>query len=213
MLTDKDSWLFPYLDDLAEEWEASGHTCQIANKETEINKANGAKFCFCLGFGQIVSDEFRSNFKNTLVVHESELPKGRGWAPMTWQILEGKNQIPVTLLEAENAVDSGQVYLREYIELKGTELNPDWRNLQGKATQRLCREWINTYPAVLEKASKQQGVPSFYGRRNKKNSELNPEKSIDEQFNLLRVVDNQRYPAFFKVHGVTFRLTIEKEST
>ena len=56
-------------------------------------------------------------------------------------------------------------------------------------------------------------MPSFYGRRNKKNSELNPEKSIDGQFNILRVVDNQRYPAFFKVHGVTFRLTIEKEST
>lgn len=145
------------------------------------------------------------------MLHESELPKGRGWAPMTWQILEGKKQIPVTLLEAENAVDSGQVYLREYIELKGTELNPDWRNLQGKATQRLCREWINTYPAVLEKATKQLGDPSFYGRRNKKDSVLNPEKSINEQFNLLRVVDNRRYPAFFKVRGETFRLTIEKE--
>ena len=69
-------------------------------------------------------DEFRSSFINTLVVHESELPKGHGWAPMTWQILEGKKQIPVTLLEAQNAVDSGQVYLREYIELKGTELEP-----------------------------------------------------------------------------------------
>jgi methionyl-tRNA formyltransferase len=31
-------------------------------------------------------------------VHESALPQGQGWSPMTWQILEGASPIPVTLI-------------------------------------------------------------------------------------------------------------------
>ena len=36
-------------------------------------------------------------------------------------------------------------------------------------------------------------------------------KSIDEQFNLLRVCDNERYPAFFYKDGVKYILKINKE--
>ena len=34
--------------------------------------------------------------KNNIVVHASDLPKGRGFSPMSWQILEGKNKIKLS---------------------------------------------------------------------------------------------------------------------
>ena len=54
-----------------------------------------------------------------LVVHESALPKGQGWSPMTWQILEGLNIIPVTLFEAVADLDAGPIHLQHQIKLKG----------------------------------------------------------------------------------------------
>jgi methionyl-tRNA formyltransferase len=36
------------------------------------------------------------------------------------------------------------------------------------------------------------------------------QKTIAEQFDLLRVVDNLRYPAFFDHRGKRYRLTIKK---
>ena len=49
-------------------------------------------------------------------------------------------------------------------------------------------------------------------RRSKKDSELNPKKSILENFNLLRVCDNENYPAFFKYKNEIFYLKIFKKN-
>jgi len=42
-------------------------------------------------------------------------------------------------------------------------------------------------------------------------SELDPTKTIMDQFKLLRIVDNESYPAFFEVAGKSFILRIESE--
>lgn len=206
VLTDAGSWISPYVDELAEEWELAGHTVRIAHR---VEQALPADFCFCLSFSRIVSAEVRKQYRHTLVVHESELPDGRGWAPMTWQILEGKSRIPVTLIEAVDAVDAGPIYLQEWITLDGTELNPEWRLLQAQATQDLCMQWVKAYPAIVDRARPQTGAGSSYARRRPADSRLDPSKTLAEQFNLLRVVDNQDYPAFFEMHGRLYRISIE----
>jgi len=210
ILSDQASWLNSWVNELAEEWRATGHECFVAH---QIADAVPADFCFCLSFGQIVSVSTRQQYKHTLVVHESGLPKGRGWSPMSWQILEGKNHIPITLLEAEDKVDAGSTYLQECIELNGTELSPKWRKLQAEATMRLCYAFISDYPSILDKAEAQIGEPTFYPRRCAENSQLDLGKTLFEQFNLLRVVDNEQYPAFFEVNGETFTLKIESTKT
>lgn len=206
VLTDAGSWISPYVDELAQEWELAGHTVRIAHR---VEQALPADFCFCLSFSRIVSAEVRKQYRHTLVVHESDLPDGRGWAPMTWQILEGKSRIPVTLIEAVDAVDAGPIYLQEWITLDGTELNPEWRLLQARATQDLCMQWLKAYPAIVDGARPQTGAGSIYARRRPADSRLDPSKTLAEQFNLLRVVDNQDYPAFFEMHGRLYRISIE----
>jgi methionyl-tRNA formyltransferase len=205
ILTDAGSWIAPYVDELAIDWAAAGHTVRVAHG---IEQALPADFCFCLSFSRIVSAAVRSLYKHTLVVHESDLPKGRGWAPMSWQILEGKSRIPVTLIEAVDAVDAGPIYLQEQIELTGTELNPEWRALQARATLKLCREWVQAYPSIRERARPQEGAGSVYARRRPEDSRLDPRKTVAEQFNLLRVVDNENYPAFFDMNGRRYSVRI-----
>lgn len=206
VLTDTTSWIASYVDELADEWETGGHTVRVSHK---VEQCRPADFCFCLSFSRIVSSAIRSQYRHTLVVHESELPQGRGWAPMTWQILEGKNRIPVTLIEAVDAVDAGPIYLQEWITLAGTELHPEWRALQAQATQNLCRQWVQAYPGIREKARPQEGEGSVYARRRPADSRLDPKKTLAEQFDLLRVVDNENYPAFFEMHGRRYRFGIE----
>lgn len=206
VLTDANSWIASYVDELADEWEAGGHTVRVSHK---VEQCRPADFCFCLSFSRIVSSAIRGQYRHTLVVHESDLPQGRGWAPMTWQILEGKHRIPVTLIEAVDAVDAGPIYLQEWITLAGTELHPEWRALQAQATQSLCRQWVQAYPGILGKARQQEGEGSVYARRRPADSRLDPKKTLAEQFDLLRVVDNENYPAFFEMNGRRYRFSIE----
>jgi methionyl-tRNA formyltransferase len=115
---------------------------------------------------------------------------------MTWQILEGKDDIPITLFEASEKIDTGDIYMQDVIHLCGDELVEEWREKLGKKTCEMCIQFIENYFFVLT-AQKQRGDSSYYQRRMPENSELDPSKNIVEQFNLLRVVDNEKYPAFF----------------
>lgn len=116
---------------------------------------------------------------------------------MSWQILEGASFIPITLFEAVAAIDPGPIYSQQLITLQGHELVEEWRTLQARATFELCLGWFDSHQEVLNAAQPQNGSASHYIRRRPADSQLDPELSLAEQFNLLRVVDNQSYSAFF----------------
>ena len=208
ILSDKTSWLNDYISEFQRDLLDKGHrVLWVHNK----NKLLSGDFCFYLSCGQIVPQNILEQFRNNLVVHESDLPSGKGWSPLTWQILEGKHRIPVTLFEAAVKVDSGVIYDQEWIELDGHELIGELREKQAKASMDLCKRFLEGYPEILGNARVQKGIESYYPRRSKSDSMIDPAQSIEAQFDLLRVVDNQKYPAFFQYRNHRYLLKIEKE--
>jgi methionyl-tRNA formyltransferase len=130
---------------------------------------------------------------------------------VTWQVIEGASEIPLTLFEAVEKVDAGKVYRRGKVPLAGDELLPEIQEKVAGEMVRLCEEFIAGYPATLKKATDQSGASSYYRWRKPEDSRLDPKKSLAEQFNLLRTVDNEAYPAFFDYRGSTYVLKIEKK--
>jgi methionyl-tRNA formyltransferase len=188
-------------------WLRAGHRVLWTH---QVRALQAADFCFYLSLSTIVPANIRAMFRHNLVVHESDLLHGKGWSPLTWQILEGKNEIPVTLIEAEDKVDSGVIYAQEWIECAGHELIDELRQMQAETTLKLCEYFVSSYPEILGQARIQVGEESFHPRRREADSELNPVQTLDAQFNLLRVVDNQRYPAFFNLRGQGYFLRIDR---
>ena len=165
--------------------------------------------CLLLSCGRLLSAEQLAMHRHNLVVHESDLPRGQGWSPMTWQILEGVSCIPISLFEAVADLDAGHIHLQTSINLNGTELVDEWRQLQAEATIKLCLQWVNRYRELIDADRPQTGEASHYRRRRPDDSRLDPERSLAEQFELLRVVDNDRYPAFFEWRGRRYGLGIQ----
>jgi methionyl-tRNA formyltransferase len=147
-----------------------------------------------LSCGRLLSAEQLALHRHNLVVLESALPQGQGWSPMTWQILEGASTIPITLFEAVAELDAGPIYLQQKIDLQGHELVEEWRALQAQATLELCLAWFDRHREVVAAAQPQQGEASHYRRRRPADSELDPQRSLAEQFELLRVVDTPAVP-------------------
>lgn len=206
-ISDKDSWINAFIEKIQKELRKNGHTVSIVHRVADITPGD---FNFILGFSNIIPKNILRLNKHNLVVHESALPAGRGWSPLTWQILEGKKEISVTLFEAGDSVDSGKIYLQALMQFVGNELVDDLRFEQGKTTIALCNRFIQEYPNIIKLAKAQLGAPSFFRKRDSKDSELDPYKTIADQFNLLRVVDNLRYPAFFNYMGTRYELHIKK---
>jgi hypothetical protein len=103
IISDESSWLNDWLPEMISNLLKSGHRVLWAHK---ISALRPADYCFYLSFSKIVSKNIRDRFLYNLVVHESDLPQGKGWSPLTWQILEGKGDITVSLIEAEDKVYS-----------------------------------------------------------------------------------------------------------
>ena len=205
--TDKSSWLRPYLEEFVRDLGSMGHWAHLVFSADDISSGD---IVFFVGFQEIVKEYILNLNKHNLVVHESALPQGKGWSPLSWQILEGKNNIPIILFEAVKEVDAGPIYFQDIMVFSGDELVDELRVKQADATIRLCERFVEGYPMVLDRAVNQQNGGSYYRRRTTEDSQLDVHKTIAEQFNLLRVVDNVRYPAFFEIGGVRYRVTIEK---
>ena len=199
----KNSWIIPYIIAYLETKKSKSLDCSFCQDHDDVSKGDVLVLLSCekLFIGLHLN-------KYNLVVHESLLPEGKGWSPLTWQILEGKSKIPVKLFEAEEKVDSGLIYGVEYISLEGHELINEIRALQARSTFLLLDKFIGSYP--YNQGVKQVGIPTFYPRRTAKDSELKIDLPIREQFNMLRVCDNDRYPAFIIVEGIKYYMKIEK---
>ena len=60
---------------------------------------------------------------------------------------------------------------------------------------RICTYGTNSGSSLIPRA--QVGKSEFYSKRTPKDSELDINKSIKDQFNLLRICNNEQFPAFF----------------
>ena len=116
------------------------------------------------------------------------------------------------MIEASSKVDNGDIYMQEILELTNYELNEELRDKQAKMIIRMCTEFVNNYEQYKTPVN-QNGDKSFYKKRDKKDSKLNIDKTIRDQFNLLRVVNNSDYPAYFELDGNRYILKIELDNS
>ncbi len=206
ILVDNNSWILPYAEQLLQTLVKLNYHCVLVRSANDIPKGD---VCFLLGCTKIVPKNILLYNQYNMVIHESNLPQGKGFAPIAWQILEGKKVIPVCLIEANESVDSGDIWLKEYIELVGDELSHQWRIIQGEISIQLAIKFITNFHEL--KPQVQLGKSTNYPRRIPKDSELDINKTIAAQFDLLRVVDNHLYPAFFNHLGVRYKIKVYRD--
>lgn len=206
VVSDAGSWINEHLPALTGGWLRAGHLVDWRHDASEVADS---EVCFYLSYGRIVRPEVLARHGHNLVVHASDLPRGRGWSPMTWSILAGETTVTVSLLEAAAEVDAGEIYAQRQIDLDGHELVDQWRQRQTDVLFELCRWAVDNLDNLEEHVRTQQGDPTWLPRRRPRDSELDPFQTIAAQFDLLRVIDNDSYPAVFEYRGYRYRLTIE----
>lgn len=202
-----DSFFHKYIRLIINELKHQNHVVRFC---TNVDDLSTGDVLFLLGCRTILSDEQLSQHKHSLVIHPSKLPEGKGSAALIWKILEGENTLFISLFEATNKIDGGDIIFQDKITLKGYELSDEIRYKQALKSFELIFKFLDTYPNI--KPVKQKGRSSYYPKRTPKDSELDINKSIREQFNLLRVVDNERYPAFFHYGNHRYILKIYKKN-
>jgi methionyl-tRNA formyltransferase len=205
LVNNPEAWVRP----LAQRFVASLSERYRPSYVEQTSEVPEGDVAFFLGCSRIVLRDVLRRNRHNLVVHGSDLPRGRGFSPIPWQVLEGRNRIPIVLFEAVEALDAGPVYFRDVIELDGTELIDEIRQKTWGRTEALIRRFLASYPDVASAA--QEGEASEYRKRTSEDDELDPRQTLEALFDHLRIVDNDRYPAWFRHRGQRYVLKISKD--
>ena len=204
LCSDKKHKIFPYLEKWVKK-NTKNHNISLITKSKDITQGD---ILFLISCTEIINNQIRKKFKQTLVIHESDLPKGRGWSPLVWQIINGSNTIPVTLLDAADRVDSGDIWKKEFVKLEGHEVADEINAKVFPIKLKLMDFAIKNMDSI--KKIPQEGEPSYFPRRKPEDNELDVNKTIKEQFDLMRTADNERYPCFFNFKGHSYKITLSK---
>ncbi|TWX54033.1 UDP-glucuronic acid dehydrogenase [Colwellia hornerae] len=181
----------------------------LLNRVNEV--AVGGDILFLVSCSEIIKVATKSLFSHVLVLHASDLPDGRGWSPHIWDVLAGKQSITLSLLEAEEPVDSGDIWKKHVIPLNGRELFNEINELLFKAELNLIEWACLNYNSCCPTQQLSLNSAAYLRKRTPSDSELNMNDSLESQFNLLRVCDPSRFPAFFYKDGQKYTIRIEKD--
>lgn len=179
---------------------------RIVNDTAELN---GGSFLFLVSCSEIVPESILQMYERVLVLHASDLPAGRGWSPHIWAIVAGKSQITVSLLEANKRVDTGDIWAKKTVNIPKSALYDEINHLIFKAEMELIETALNQYSTIIPTSQPFLALKTLR-KRTEADSEIDPYRPLAEQFDLLRVCDPFRFPAFFKYRGKKFKLTLEE---
>lgn len=208
LCSDKNHPVYPVLL----KWKEAHERSRNVNVFQSVAECKGGDLLFLISCNELVKSFVRSLYKKVLVIHASDLPAGRGWSPLVWQVLEGKTEIVVTLFEAVDKVDDGPVWTKTSIFLEGHELVDEINKKLFSAECELMTYAVEHFDDVVPKEQAKEGI-TFYRKRTQEDSRIDPDKTFREQFNLLRIADPDRYPAFMDLCGHRYKITIEKMET
>lgn len=187
--------------------QKGAHEIEIVRKKNDLS---GGDILFLISCSEIVSAADRSAYRATLVLHASDLPKGRGWSPYIWEIIGGAEEITLSLLEAEDKVDSGRIWQKARFPIPKDalwdEINKRLFNAEIELIDFAVREFSSIMPVEQDISIE----PTYYPRRSPSDSQIDPSQSIASQFDRIRVCDPQRFPAFFELHGKKYKIVLEK---
>lgn len=183
------------------------HDIELVRKKIELT---GGDMLLLVSCGEIVTAKDRASCGVSLVLHASDLPRGRGWSSHVWELAAGASHITLSLLEAQDKVDSGKIWKKLHIPVPPAALWDEINQLLFTGEVQLMDFALESYSHIEPLEQPADVEPTYFRLRTPKDSWIDPHRTIAEQFDLIRVCDPIRFPAFFEYRGQRYVLKLEK---
>lgn len=187
---------------------AKEHEITIYRDKSELPSG---ELLFLVSCTQLVDAEIRDRYSHTFVLHASDLPRGRGWSPHVWELLKGAESISLSLLSAEDGVDTGAIWAMQELPVPRHALYDEINTILFSGETALMDKAIELVLKGATPTPQNPDIePTYYSKRTPRDSEIDPNQPLAESFNKIRLMDPGRYPAFFKLHGYTYTIELKK---
>jgi methionyl-tRNA formyltransferase len=128
---------------------------------------------------------------NCVIFHMTDLPFGRGGSPLQNLIARGIYETKISALRCVEGMDAGPIYLKRPFSLYGSA-----EEIFARASG-VIEEMIEEILEKLPEPTPQEGVPTVFNRRRPEESNLAATHSLEQAFDLIRMLDAEGYPNAF----------------
>ena len=134
-----------------------------------------------------------------VIFHMTDVPYGRGGSPLQNLIVRGHADTVMSAMQCVEEMDAGDVYLKRPLALHGT--GEEIFQRAAALIAAMSVELVETEPDAVP----QTGPVTTFTRRTPADSVIRGDESLDELFDLIRMLDADGYPhAYVQVGRLRF---------
>ncbi len=158
---------------------------------------------FCLGWRTLIPMEVLECAPwGGIAVHDSLLPRLRGFAPSNWGLILGHGQLGATLFQLTDSVDAGDIYFQKAITPEPTESYESIQSRIAETSVELFDRFLDSARAGSLVAQKQSHTnATFTCARSPADGEIDWNTSSQSISRLIRALAPPAPSAFTYLHG------------
>ncbi len=187
---------------------ATGQRFQLISNPAKLTIEHltklGPRYVFFPHWSHRIPAEVFQKFE-CVIFHMTDLPFGRGGSPLQNLIARGIYETKISALKCVEEVDAGPIYIKHPLSLHGSAEEVYLR--ASEIIEKMIVEIININPQPLP----QVGEPTFFKRRKPEQGSLLNAQSLEQAFDLIRMLDADGYPHAF-INAEKFRLEFTRAS-
>lgn len=168
---------------------------------TESIKKYVPDLCIVMGWYYIIAEELLDEVKGGFIgIHNSLLPKHRGFAPVVWSIIAGDNETGFSVFSFDKGMDTGDIWYQGKVNISKSDYVAD---VLEKLDEGIYDFFKNNYLNILSgkmRPSKQIEENVSYGaRRTPENGKIDWSRSAEEIYDFIRA-QSKPYPGAYTTY-------------
>ncbi|WP_338668951.1 formyltransferase family protein [Pseudodesulfovibrio methanolicus] len=186
--------------------ESLGAACTVHEDHTTLDPSGD--MIVLLGYDRMVPESLVAAPRlGTVLFHSSDLPEGRGWAPIYNTMIRGLG-LTQTMLYAVEAADAGPIVAKARYPLAGNEIESEVRRIDDRLTLRMLETVLpDLLQGRVEGAVQDEGAATYWPRRTPEESRVTEDMSISDLLRHLRALPESA-PAFIFIGARRFQLRL-----
>ena len=146
---------------------------------------------------------------NVILFHSSNLPKGKGWAPIYHTMVSKQKYFTITGIIANEKVDSGDIIAKARFKIQDNHTAEYLRKWDHEISIMLIHEILKKMKSPI-KGKKQISKGDTYPRRYQEDNQIDTKLSFKQIINHIRACE-KKHPAFFYLNKTKYIIRVEPE--
>lgn len=152
-------------------------------------------------------------FNNIVIFHSSDLPSGKGWAPIFNAFNKNLKYYVISAVLLSERVDSGDIVAKAKFKIKNTYTAEIIRKIDEEIVLMMVAKIVERFDGKELTGVKQNSLhESYYTRRYPEDNEIDGDDTLNSLINKLKGCEKS-HPAFFTFKGDDFIISIKPKIT